>query len=440
MRVNVKMPRMGQSMEEGTIVRWLVKKGDRVKKDETLAELETDKAVVSLESQVDGIIESILVPEGKLVPVGEILAIIEDGKAQLESIKSLSTNLPQNEKLQGNFISEQKIEPSNKTNLAPSEKRIHASPAARELARKARIDLGKVIEIDARGFITLANLKKFMNSTPVKDLGIAGSIKLNATPIAKRLAQELNIDLALIKGTGEGGRISRDDVEQFHNQPLSKIKLTIAQRMTISKETIPHFYAGLEVNIVSALAFREDLKIKGEEVSINDLVIRAVAATLMQYPNLNAVFQDNTIHQFPHVDMAIAVSVGNALITPVISNCEQLSLVVVAKTAREVITRTRAGTLTAADLKMGSFTITNLGMYGIHEFAAIINPPQVAILAVGAVRRMPMYSPSGQVVPAELMNLTLSADHRAVDGVEVSQFLRDLKLNLEEGFQTGKLI
>jgi pyruvate dehydrogenase E2 component (dihydrolipoamide acetyltransferase) len=456
MQVKVNMPRMGQSMEEGTIVRWLVKKGDRVKKDEILAELETDKAVVSLEAQGDGIIESILIPEGKLVPVGETLAIIEDGKAQKEFVQTVSAQPVQNDTFSANPIVELKNEPAEKIYMGLSGKRILASPAAWEFARKAGIDLGNVKEIDARGFITLANIKQFMDSNPAKETGTSNPAGMNVSPVAKRLAQELKVDLALVKGTGEGGRISREDVERFHGQsqiktdvdlsqnipiilPLSKIKQTIAQRMTYSKECIPHFYANLDVNMVNALAVREDLKIRGEEVSINDLVIYAVASTLMQYPNLNAVFQDNAIHQYPHVDMAIAVAVGNALITPVISCCEQLSLVEVALAAKAVIARTRAGTLMAEDLKMGTFTITNLGMFGIHEFAAIINPPQVAILAVGTVRRTPVFDSSGQVVPAELMNVTLSADHRAVDGAEVSQFLRDLKQNLEEGFQTGKL-
>ena len=335
--------------------------------------------------------------------------------------------------------------------------RIAASPAAKVFAQKAGVDLAKVKVIDPRGFITLANVKDFVLSSQGKPvLNEVLERRVNASPVAKRLADELGIDLSKMVGTGEGGRISREDVENFRaqsqpvianlgeeNKPqirtLNRIKQTIAHRMSASKETIPHFYVTMEIEMGSALAVREDLKVKGKEISINDLVIRATAATLRQHPNLNAIFMENAIHQFPHVDMAIAVASPNGLITPVISRCEQLSLTELSVATQALIARTRAGNLTAEDLKMGTFTITNLGMYGIHDFAAIINPPQVAILAVGAVKRVPLFSSSGQLVAADLMNVTLSVDHRAADGAEASQFLKDLKLNLEEGFRTGKL-
>lgn len=457
MRINVKMPRMGQSMEEGTIAAWLVKVGDCVKKEQPLAELETDKAVVSLESPVDGEVVAILIPINKVVLVGIDLAVIEDGKSDVERPRDINTGL-ENQIVDSKSIQKDlKKEPIQKISLAEKQNRVSASPAAREFAKKVGIDLLEIREVDPRGFITLANVKEYiLFKQAQKSHGEKFDFRINASPIAKRFAEDLNIDLSKVTATGEGGRVTREDVEKFHSKsessggkadneniavihPLSKLKKTVAQRMSDSKETIPHFYVTIEVDMTSALVVRETMKRKGKEISINDLVIRAAAYNLVRFPNLNAMFIENSIHQYHHVDMAVAIASSSGLITPVISRCELLSLHEVASATRALISRTREGKLAAEDLKMGTFTITNLGMFGVHDFVAIINPPQVAILAVGAVKKAPIYSKTGQLIPAELMNLTLSVDHRAVDGAEASQFLRDLKLNLEEGFQTGNL-
>ena len=309
---------------------------------------------------------------------------------------------------------------------------------------------------DSRGFITKSNIDDFINSKDAEQKSDFKQFRVNASPVAKRLADELGLDLKKITGTGEGGKITKEDVNEFQNKikqdqvprystenepvilPLSKVKRKTAERMTESKETIPHFYVSIDFDLGHALALRESLNNRGEDISINDLIIRGTVITLQNYPNLNAIFLDNKIHQYSHVNIAVAVSTENSLITPVIRNCEQLSLIELAQATKALVARTRSGALTVEDLEIGTFTISNLGMYGIKEFAAIINPPQVAILAVGMLRKLPIFDDLNNVIASQRITVTLSADHRAVDGVEVSKFLRDLKNIMEDGFQLGE--
>jgi pyruvate dehydrogenase E2 component (dihydrolipoamide acetyltransferase) len=452
MQVKVLMPRMGQSMEEGSVSRWLVKVGDRVKKDDALAEIETDKAVVNLESSSDGIVEEILVPIGKIVPVGQPLAVIENGKSDNSGAEQNVKEVRVEAVLKPGLVDE--VE--KKLSVRYSTDRINASPAAKAYAQSTGIDLNKIPLTNPRGFITKANIEDFIKLNASGQTTDLKPSRVNTSPLAKKLADELGLDMSKITGTGEGGRITKEDVNEFHNKlnqresllrstdntpsvlPLSKIKQKIAERMKASKDTIPHFYVSIDLDITQALSLRESLNNHGEDISVNDLIIRAVVVTLKKYPNLNALYMDDKIHQYPHVDMAMAVSSENSLLTPVISNCEELSLVELSHATRSLVARTRSGSLTADDLKMGTFTISNLGMYGIKDFSAIINPPQVAILAVGMIQKLPRFDEFDKVVVSHMINLTLSADHRAVDGVEVSKYLRDLKKLLEDGFPLGE--
>ena len=457
MQVKVQMPRMGQSMDEGSIVKWLINEGDIVKKDDPLAEIETDKAVITLESLTDGKVEKLIVSIGEIVPVGQPVAIIEDGKPDknITGIKAKVSPIEDSSKpdLTINTISELDKKPTEK----PLTKRINASPAAKAYAQSIGIDLSEIPVTDSRGFITKSNIEDFINSKEFEQENDLKPSRVNSSPVAKRLADELGLDMRRMTGTGEGDRITKEDVNEFHNKlnqdqaprystdnepiivPLSKVKRKTAERMTESKDTIPHFYVSIDFDISHALALRESLNNRGEDISINDLIIRGTVITLKKYPNLNAIFSDDKIHQYPHVDIAIAVSHENSLITPVIRNCEQLSLIELSQATKALIVRTRSGALTAEDLETGTFTISNLGMYGINEFAAIINPPQVAILAVGTVQKLPMFDDFNNVIASQRIKVTLSADHRVVDGVEVSKFLRELKNIMEDGFQLGEI-
>jgi len=274
---------------------------------------------------------------------------------------------------------------------------------------------------------------------------------VNASPLAKRLAKEIGVDLFKIKGTGSGGMISKDDVLMFANQPsmgsiasaelkteksvpLTKMKLVTAERLTHSKQSIPHFYVTIDVDLESALKLRESLKRNGTEVTINDLIIRGTVLALQEFPNLNATFSDNHIIQHPNVDIAIAVSINDGLITPVLKGCDQLSLIELSKKTKAMVDRARSGALSGEDIDVGTFTISNLGMFGVKEFTAIINPPQVAILAIGRVQQLPVFDSNGNLKSAQIVNLTISADHRATDGVEAAKFLQRVKALLEDGF------
>ena len=366
MRLEVIMPRMGQSMDEGRVLSWLVKKGDEVNKGDFIAEIETDKAVVEIESFVTGTLVEIVIAEGELVPTGTVIAYVDDGQPEVEDDSKPET-------------------------------------------------------------------------------------RINASPVAKRMAKEQGVDLARVAGTGPGGRIGKDDVEAWlKNQaqiveerisqnapvriPLSNIKKATARRMSESIRAAPHFYISVDIELDQALALRDWYKNEGQEISINDLILKATAIALTRFPSLNAAYINDEIHRFPNIDLAVAVALDEGLITPVIHNCEKLTLLEIAQAASRIIERARAGRLGQDDLTDGTFTVSNLGMYGVRQFEAIINPPQAAILAVGAIRRMPVFDSFDRLVPRHLITATVSADHRVTDGAEVARFLQQVRMVLENGY------
>ena len=389
------MPRMGQSMDEGRVLHWLKEVGAEVKRGEVIAEIETDKAVVEMETFVSGTLVEVIVPEGELVSTGTVIAYVDDGRPEPEA-----TPVPE-------------PVPSTAAPSKPAEPLMPSAAATRE----KRAQRGR---------------------------------RINASPVAKRLAEEHGIDLTRVKGTGPGERIGKADVEAWleaqHEHvptpeaegvkrvPLSKIKQTTARRMTESKATAPHFYVSMDIEMGQALALRDWLKARGQEVSINDLVLKATALALTQYPSLNATFAGDEIHVHPHINLAVAVTLDEGLITPVIHNCEKLSLTEMAAATKQVVERARAGRLRPDDLEGGTFTVSNLGMFGARHFEAIVNPPQAAILTAGVVRRVPVFDSHDRVVPAQLLTATVSADHRVTDGAEVARFLQELKGVLEGGF------
>jgi pyruvate dehydrogenase E2 component (dihydrolipoamide acetyltransferase) len=269
--------------------------------------------------------------------------------------------------------------------------------------------------------------------------------------VAKQIAVEHGVDLSQVKGTGPAGRIVKEDVEawlathpretpkkeeaeEFDRVPLPKIKRATARKMAESKATVPHFYASIDIELSRALALRESLKSRNVDVSINDLILRAATLALIKYPNLNSTFIGDELHVYPHINLAVAVALERGLITPVIHHCESLSLENLAIAARAVIERARSGHLRPEDLENGTFTVTNLGMFGVTNFQAIINPPQAAILAVGVLRRIPVFDAFDRVIPAQMITASVSADHRVTDGADVSRFLQEIKNVLEDAF------
>ncbi len=381
-------------MTQGTLVRWLKKEGDLVARGEAIAEIETDKAVVELEAFASGVLRKTLVKEGTVVPVGQAIGIIA----------------APDEELAGEIAAGA---PPLRAKEAPQPTVAAAAPA------------------------------------PVTEEA------LKASPVARRIAQEQGIDLRRITGSGPGGRIVEKDVLGFASQGaavppptppkearpaahaavqgMSAMRQAIARRMSQSKREAPHFYVTAEIDMTDALKLRQGLNeaLEGEvRGSINDLIVKAVAKALAKFPQINTHFSDGSIQVQEQINIGIAIALEEGLIAPAILDCASKSLVDIAKAAKDLVDRAKAGVLRPQEYMGGTFTVSNLGMYDVDSFTAIINPPQVAILAVGSVRERPLVR-NGVVVIAQTMNATVSADHRATDGAGAAQFLSLVKRLLE---------
>lgn len=417
-------------MQEGTLLRWVKHEGDSVSRGDVIAEIETDKATVELEAFASGVLRRMLVNEGQTVPVGQVIAIIA---APDEEIAETA--------------------PQQREGAAPAEPRIkpadHAPPAAEPTPPAAPTRREAIVE-------------------PAEP---AGEEVVRVSPVARRLAEEHGIDLRQVRGTGPEGRIIRRDIEkllaerataapapevapaapleplaeaayapprlELEERPpaeeLSRMRRTIARRMTQSKQEIPHFYVTVDVDMTAALELRRSLNQVVDEdarISVNDLVIKATAQVLRRMPRFNSYFLGDKLQPNNRINVAIAVALEDGLVTPAIVDCDRKSLGQIAREARDLAQRARNGHLRPEEYGSGTFTISNLGMYGVDTLIAIINPPQVGILGVGAVTPTPVVR-DGQVVVREIMKMALSGDHRAVDGAQGAQFLAELKRLLE---------
>jgi pyruvate dehydrogenase E2 component (dihydrolipoamide acetyltransferase) len=429
--VEITMPRMSDTMEEGTIVAWLKKEGDRVELNEPLAEIQTDKATMELLSYGAGVLERIIVPEGQTVPIGEPIAVIAEDGASGQAAAAA---------------------PAQQAAPPPA-----GGPAPAAPATEAQAPAPSAAPVPPR-------------TAPVapQPAPITEGERVKASPLARRLAQELGIDLARIRGTGPGGRVVRDDVLAFKEQQpaapaaptaeaqpaaapapapaaaapaegprvveLSRMMQVIARRMVESKTQIPHFYLTTEIDMVEAVRLAQQIAIAWEQpnrLPYNEIVLKATALALRRVPDVNAIFRDNRIEVYDRVHLGFAVAIERGLVVPVIRDCDRKSLREIAEEARHLAEKARSGRLTPADYEGGTFTVSNLGMFDIDEFAAIINPPQSGILAVGSIRAKPVVH-EGQIVARERMRVTLSGDHRVYYGATGAIFLRELKRLLEE--------
>ncbi len=413
MATTIVMPQMGYDMREGTVVRWRKQEGEDVSRGEVIAEIETDKATVEMEAYSTGVLGRIVVEEGRTVPVGELIAVITDPGESIPSVEELT----------GRSDSAGDA-PQGETAQPPTP---DATPAPPSLTR------------DAPGVATSAS----------PDGGV------RATPIARRLAREKGLDLARISGTGPGGRITEADVlgyeEQIKTAPppppssptpaaapggrveLSRMRRAIARVTTQSKQEVPHFYITSEIDMSEAMAFRRQLNDAlddGTRVSVNDLVIKAAAKTLEKFPSFNASFQEDSIEFHPEINIGFAVAMQEGLIVPAINHCQNKSLAEVAKASSDLIERAQRGTLRVEEYTGSTFSISNMGMFDVDSFAAIILPPNAAVLAVATVKEQPVVR-DGQVAIAQVMKATISVDHRVADGAEGAQFLMELKRYLE---------
>jgi pyruvate dehydrogenase E2 component (dihydrolipoamide acetyltransferase) len=421
----VVMPKLSEQMETGKIIKWIKKEGDRVQSGDILAEVETDKADVEMEAFGAGVLRKILVPAGEKAPVGALIGVIAEESDDIAGV-----------------VGAAKPATAERPAAVPPQPRSE-EPAARRPA-------------PARGPESPA--QPVAPPAPPQPATIGGGGRVKASPLARKIAAQSGVDLKLIQGSGPGGRIVRRDVEaaaaapaagaapalrpvaqpsvtgpEFEDVLLSTMRAAIAKRMPLSKAPVPHFYVTSEVAMDRAWDLREELNaLEGQaKISVNDLVVRACALALLQHPGVNASFQGESIRVFRRVHMGIAVALDEGLITPVLRDAHAKSLAQIAVEARDLAERARQRKLRTQELSGATFSVSNLGMFDVRDFSAIINPPEGAILAVGSVRKIPVVTEEGLGV-GRRMALTLSCDHRVMDGAMGAKFLQDVKRLLEE--------
>lgn len=420
----ITMPKLSDTMTEGVVVRWHKKKGDLVTTGDVLAEIETDKATMEMEAFDDGILKEIYVDEGQKVSVGERIALIA-GDNDTASPAPV-----------------QKVDALPKRVIQPVK-----SPATRH-PKPAEIQQARATAGLEEGYSQAVPRKVEPPSEGAK------AVRVKASPLARKIASKLKVDLAKIEGSGPGGRIVQEDVLTAAQQtvvpmpivaapeaeseliPLSPMRRVIAQRMVESKTQIPHFYLAVELDVSLLLALRAQANEAlansgGGKLSINDFVLKACVECLQRVPQVNSSFTENGILRFTHVHLGFAVALEEGLITPVVRNAERKTLRQLSAEARELTERARARKLKPDEYQGGTFTVSNLGASGIDSFQAIINPPQAAILAVGSVIKKPVVNASDQVGVGQRLNVTLCCDHRVVDGAVGARFLQEFRRLIE---------
>ncbi|MCW7508802.1 pyruvate dehydrogenase complex dihydrolipoamide acetyltransferase [Leptospira levettii] len=439
------MTQLSPTMEEGTIVKWLKKEGDSVSPGDILAEVETDKAVMEMEAYDSGVILKIIQGEGTKLKVGEALAVI--GKPG-EDITSLLTNLPK------------KSPGSTQTTTSETPKEVVPSTpnvGTKETASKetSNLQTQAVPQSQTTTQVPTPTLpKEKTNGTPSVP---RGTLRVLASPLAKSIAIEHGIDLHKVIGTGPEGRITKKDVLDTLTQgigttsggfdtqvsdeviSLNGMRKTIAKRLTESKQKLPHFYLNVDVNAKALENLRKEINDfqtaqnpeSPTKVSLNDIIVKATASALKLHPKVNASFQGDSILQFGRIDVGIAVSIDGGLLTPVIRDANRKSIQQISIEVKELAKKARERKLKPEEFTNGTFTISNLGMYGISRFTAIINEPESAILAVGSVEDKPVVE-NGAVVAGRILSLTLSCDHRVIDGAVGAEFLKTLRSLLEK--------
>ena len=400
MPTEVIMPQMGFDMTEGTVMRWLKSEGDNIERGEPIVEVETDKATVEVEAFASGVLRKIVVQEGSTVPVNQVIGFIGSADEELPEVEAPPPAPPQAEKPQ----------------LAKGEKEAEPEPVKEE----------KVVKPKGR---------------------------LLVSPLARKIAEEKSIDLNRVTGTGPKGRITKEDVLSFSTQgdgaqastaalaappttttevkalQLTKMRQTIARRMSQSKREMPHFYVSASIDMTRAMAMREELNAlyEGElRITVNDLIVKATALALVKHPMFNSYYAEEQIKRNPSINIGIAIALEDGLVAPAILDCGNRSLKEIALAARDLTNRAREGVLKAEEYTSATIAISNLGMFDVDSFIAIINPMQSASVAVGSVHKQPVVR-DDQVVIADIMEATISADHRVTDGAQAAQFLNEIK-------------
>lgn len=440
MATQVILPALGMAQETGIIVRWLKTEGEEVAKGEPLVEIETDKATVEIEAPASGVLANVTGAVSVAIPVGQVIAsILAPGEASREAAVAQSGPVHREASTDGHMTSQ----------VGANLSGVTASPLAARIAAEHNLDLSSVKPAGRR--IQKADVLTHIQNQQTTALTLSQPRLVPASPKARRLASEQGKDLLLIQGTGPGGAVLVADVlavevpstpipaaematvsiDEQKKSAVSNIWRIMAERTTRSWTSVPHFYLMREVNTSRLISWREFQKRISEKVTYTDLLVKVVAAALRMHPRLNASWKDGTIILNEEVHVGLAVAVEEGLVVPVIHQADKLSLSELARQREDLVARAQTGKLRPQDISGGTFTISNLGMYGVDAFNAIINQPQVAILAVGRIveRVVPV---SGQPAVQPMMVLTLSCDHRAVDGARGAQFLDTLATLVEE--------
>ena len=478
---DVTMPAMGADMTEGTVVKWLKAEGDSVARGDKLAEIETDKTVVEMESYSEGVLRKIILGDGSRVPVGTLLAYVgepddelpadldDDADSDTETVAEDEAPAEETVEAEPEPVAEAPVDPPAETEPEPADDAA-PTPVAVETAPEPVESVAAVVE------------------APVAS---DAPERVKASPLARRLAREAGYDLSLIPGTGPGGRITRDDVLEYTPEPvyvpaaapvievaepaepvvevsepeeqveeaaepaiqieevaepavlidgadieLSSMRQAIARVTTRSKTEAPHYYVTTGIDMTDAMSFRAqfnaELEDSGDRVSVNDMIIKALALALAEYPKWNSFYGDGKLEGHSDVNVGIAIALDAGLIVPALIGVQNMTLVDVSRAAKDMGGRARGegGTLTQEELTAGTFSTSNLGMFDIDVFAAIIVPPQAGILAVGSAKPTPVVR-DGEVVVRTVMNATISADHRVGDGAEAAALMNEVKSNLE---------
>ena len=425
----VKMPKLGTTMTEGTIVKWLKKEGEPVEKGEIYVEIQTDKVNIEDEAERSGILRKIIAKEGETVKVGEPIAIIARAHEELPDLEIADDKSPEKQEESSQVIMQQEDRTEDEKETIPG--KIKASPAAKRVARENQIDLSKVTPSGPNGRIVEKDVLAYIQEN-----------KVRATPVAKKIAMEKQIDLkSLQKSPVE--RITKADLEeQMMMQeeestiPVIGMRKIIAESMTYSKKVAPHIYLSLEVDMSKVIDIREKLIPLVQDkydvkLSYNHILIKAVATALRLNPLVNSSFIEEKIILKQNINIGLAVALEDGLIVPVIKDADKKGLGIIAKETAELILKAKNKKLLPDEYQGGTFTITNLGMFDIENFCAIINQPETAILAVGKIMKKPVVV-DDEITIRPMMNLTLSCDHRAIDGAVGAKFLQNLKDILEE--------
>jgi pyruvate dehydrogenase E2 component (dihydrolipoamide acetyltransferase) len=451
------MPKWGIEMIEGTIGEWKVQQGDKFAKGQTIALIETDKIVNEVEAEFEATVARLIAMPGTTYAVGTLLGVFATGKTTVAEVDEFIRQFkPSEAAANAGAEKEPTSAPAKAAAPKPAAIAIPAglaiSPAARAFVTEHAVKVDDIRGSGRAGRITLQDAIQASKPLVQQATGQPVSVVLStaaldsfyASPMAKRIALQQKVDLAKLKGTGPRGRISRQDViaasgakapaaktaatsaSQFEVVRMSPMRKAIARQLTLSKSTIPHFYLRLEANIDALLDLRKSAKTAAAAPSLNDYFVRAAALALLQAPDVNVQVHGEEIHRFRHADIAVAVATDRGLVTPIVRAADTKAVAQISSEFRALAERGRAGKLRMDEIDGGSFTISNLGMFGIDQFDAIINPPQGAILALGAGRRRPIEH-AGALRFATTVHMSLSCDHRAIDGAVGAKFLTALR-------------